>query len=138
MSIHDLAMISTDLGLEETLGTNGRMSSLWASVRRLLSSRSTYLMPLAAATVGQTTDSPNLIRHEKYWLDDGSIIIRSRHNIYKVHRTLLQRHSNLFPAFNIGGDAQKIDGLEVLRIQEELNVDSADVEALLEYLYHDA
>ena len=100
-------------------------------------------MALAAATVNsppvdKIAGGPQAKRHDKYWLDDGSMILRSQDILYKVHRTLLHRHSNLFRALSSCGHAQIIDGVEVTTIPEELNVNSADVEALLEHLYHDA
>ncbi|KAJ8472470.1 hypothetical protein ONZ51_g8496 [Trametes cubensis] len=90
----------------------------------------------------QTTQF-TLRRHARYWLDDGSLIVRAQDDIYKVHRTLLHRHSkvlaSLSPAEDDSGEGRRtVDGLVVVHIPDELEVRSEDFEALLEHLYHDA
>ena len=85
---------------------------------------------------------PKLRRHSKYWLDDGSLILQTHDsNLYKVHRTLLDRHSRLLATLHQSEGLEKernlVDGLVVLRIPEELEVGSGDLEVLLEHLYHD-
>ncbi|OSD08239.1 hypothetical protein PYCCODRAFT_1429301 [Trametes coccinea BRFM310] len=96
-------------------------------------------------TNGADTQStyPTLRRHARYWLDDGSLIVRAQDDIYKVHRTLLDRHSKILaslrPSSNDTNNNQQIvDGLVVVHIPDELEVRSEDFEALLEHLYHDA
>lgn len=86
-----------------------------------------------------------LRRHPKYWLDDGSLIVRTQNDMYKVHRTLLHRHSSVLSS--LAGSASQpqnrickqtaIDGCPIVHVPDELGVDSADFEALLEHLYHD-
>ena len=78
--------------------------------------------------------------HEKYWLEDGSLVLRSQATLYKVHRTLLHRHSpvlaSLGPAAN-GTKAGSLDGVAAVTIPEERGVKDADFDVLLEHLYHD-
>ena len=82
-----------------------------------------------------------LRRHAKYWLDDGSLILQTHDSLYKVHRTLLERHSRLLASLHTPGDVEEkgklVEGLIVVRVPDELEVRSADLEILLEYLYHD-
>ena len=84
---------------------------------------------------------PKLRRHSKYWLDDGSLILQTRDSLYKVHRTLLDRHSRLLATIHrsdgVGKGSHLVDGLVVIQIPEELEVNSGDLEILLEHLYHD-
>ncbi|KAI9065077.1 hypothetical protein FKP32DRAFT_1665636 [Trametes sanguinea] len=89
------------------------------------------------------TSYPTLRRHARYWLDDGSLVVRAQDDIYKVHRTLLDRHSKVLASLSPskdGSDENKdaVDGLIVVHIPDELEVRSEDFEALLEHLYHDA
>ncbi|CDO70332.1 hypothetical protein BN946_scf184843.g21 [Trametes cinnabarina] len=86
---------------------------------------------------------PTLRRHARYWLDDGSLVVRAQNDIYKVHRTLLDRHSKVLATLGPsteGPDESKktVDGLVVMHIPDELEVRSEDFEALLEHIYHDA
>ncbi|KAI0353228.1 hypothetical protein OH77DRAFT_1407452 [Trametes cingulata] len=91
---------------------------------------------------------PALRRHARYWLDDGSLVVRAQDDVYKVHRTLLHRHSKVLAALppsssadanaEEAGESGKADGLVVVHIPDELEVKSEDFEALLEHLYHDA
>ncbi|OBZ69284.1 hypothetical protein A0H81_10882 [Grifola frondosa] len=78
-------------------------------------------------------------RHPRYWLEDGSLVIRSQNDLFKVHRTLLHRHSPVLSSLH-GKDptTSEIDGCPVVHISEDLDVQSEDLEALLEHLYHDA
>ncbi|KAI0697299.1 hypothetical protein C8T65DRAFT_26069 [Cerioporus squamosus] len=98
-----------------------------------------------SSTVSERTDdnvmNPKLRKHEKFWLDDGSIVLRAQDDLYKVHRSLLHRHSktlaSLQPLHGEHAVRDTVDGLEVVHIPDELGVRSADFEALLEHLYHD-
>lgn len=77
-----------------------------------------------------------LRRHPRYWLEDGSLILRTQNDIFKVHRTLLSRHS---PVLSSLSDKASVgaEGCPMVHIPDETGVASADLEALLEYLYHD-
>ena len=81
-----------------------------------------------------------LRRHPRYWLDDGSLVVRTQDELFKVHRTLLQRHSPVLASLAdnaLKDDTARADGCPVVHLPPELGVDSADFEALLEHLYHD-
>ena len=43
-------------------------------------------------------DKGNLppVRSTSYWFDDGSVIIQAENTQYRIHRSLLSRHSNVF------------------------------------------
>jgi hypothetical protein len=36
------------------------------------------------------------VQSTSYWFDDGSVIIQAENTQYRVHRSLLSRHSNIF------------------------------------------
>ncbi|KAH9917579.1 uncharacterized protein B0H18DRAFT_1033756, partial [Fomitopsis serialis] len=85
-------------------------------------------------------DAAKLRRHPKYWLEDGSLVVRTQGDLFKVHRTLLQRHSPVVSSLaeNASRDeAARTDGCPTLHVPDELGVESADFETLLEHLYHD-
>ena len=116
------------------------MTSISSSLWRTLTRRA--LPSLAAMTLSTSTEhdtNPKLRRHHKYWLDDGSLILRAQNDLYKVHRTLLERHSRLLATLHSpdGDRGKSVEGLAVVHLPEELEVRSGDVEILLEYLYHD-
>ena len=118
------------------------MTSISSSLWRTLTRRA--LPSLAAMTLSTSTEhdtNPKLRRHHKYWLDDGSLILRAQNDLYKVHRTLLERHSRLLSAIHASTDPDKasnaVDGMTVTSVPDELGVASTDVEILLEHLYHD-
>ena len=80
------------------------------------------------------------VRHPIFWFDDGSIVVRVQDYLFKVHRSLLSRHSNFF------AQSQSIASTSDLRedlaancgyIVVERHVLVQDVEVLLEHLYHD-
>ncbi|KAH9851060.1 hypothetical protein C2E23DRAFT_886809 [Lenzites betulinus] len=100
-------------------------------------------LTLTVSTSDET--QPAIRRHARYWLEDGSLVVRSQDHFYKVHRTMLQRHStvlgSLSPSAAADGSestAKTVDGLVVVHIPDKLQVRSEDFEALLEHLYHDA
>ena len=83
--------------------------------------------------------------HPKFWLDDGSLLLIVGNDLFKVHRTLLYRHSRVLPTWpgsydltdHHGIDNSEIDGCAIVSIPEDTNTKADDVEALLEHLYHD-
>jgi hypothetical protein len=42
------------------------------------------------------TDPASAIRHESLWFDDGSIVLCVEHTLFRVHRTILCKHSEIF------------------------------------------
>lgn len=112
--------------------------------------RSEFLSAMSALTLTVSTSTststantdrqPEIRRHARYWLEDGSLVVRAQDDYYKVHRTLLHRHSEVLAALGPSptDDGRTVDGLVVVHIPDALEVRSADFEALLEHLYHDA
>jgi hypothetical protein len=97
-----------------------------------------------------------LQRHPIFWFDDGSLILRVHNQLFKVHRTLLSRHSRLLSALtarsaeagviaisvsggshaSLDGDVDH-DGLRYSFVDSGKQILVEDVEALLEHIYHD-
>ena len=79
-------------------------------------------------------------RHDKFWLEDGSVVVQSSSFMVNIHRTLLLRHSNaassLIPS-KFHARNEGLHGMELLEIPPERGVADGDFETLLEYLYHD-
>lgn len=88
-------------------------------------------------------------RHPIYWLDDGSLILDVAAYRFKVHHTLVSRHSRFFSALSadqVAAETQ-VNGSEDLSTRDsssmqitldsEKKVRAEDVEALLQHLYHD-
>lgn len=78
--------------------------------------------------------------HPKLWFEDGSLLLRAQDDLYKVHRTLLHRHSSILPSLTSsidrhGDSASTSDGTPIVDVPE--GVQSGDLEMLLEHLYHD-
>ena len=90
--------------------------------------------------------------HPVYWLDDGSLVLDVEVQRFKVHRTLLSRHSRFFASLSsapheISGSDLTVDGspavvrtkeLDHIVLEQTKEVKAEDVEALLQHLYHDA
>lgn len=117
------------------------MSSILGFIRRRLLAPTLATVPSMTVVV-DSESSPELRRHDKYWLDDGSVVLRAQNDLYKVHRTLLYRHSRTLASLSStdvpAEGANTVEGLPVVYIPDNLGVRSRDVEALLEHLYHDA
>ena len=88
--------------------------------------------------------------HPVYWLDDGSLVLDVEVQRFKVHRTLLSRHSRFFASLSSASHEISSNGLTngsstVVKTQEfdhivleqRKEVRAEDVEALLQHLYHD-
>ncbi|KAI0672630.1 hypothetical protein C8Q78DRAFT_1020489 [Trametes maxima] len=131
--------------------SSSSIAGFWSALRRVLFARAVPAMSALTLTVATTdadsqdtrSSAPALRRHARYWLDDGSLIVRAQDDIYKVHRTFLHRHSKVLASLSPSVDAsveheKTVDGLVVVHIPDELEVRSEDFEALLEHLYHDA
>jgi len=86
----------------------------------------------------------SLIRHPIFWFDDGSVVVRIQDRLFKLHRSLLSRHSNFFaqyPAINrVPKEAIREDWKaddDYIDVDRDRHVLAEDVEVLLEHLYHD-
>ena len=98
---------------------------------------------MANDTIGRMTYRP----HSQYWFEDGSLILLSYHNLYKVHKTLLLRHSPTLTKWISQGHLaipmvddyllpQSAGSIHV-KIPDDIRLRNEDLEALLEHLYHD-
>ncbi|TFK32821.1 hypothetical protein BDQ12DRAFT_691944 [Crucibulum laeve] len=94
-------------------------------------------------------------KHPMYWFDDGSIIIRVENTLFKLHLTLISRHSAYFSAyttahlfsrgeaptglklFNQCDDEIESSGYLFIDTEHSRGVVAADMVVLLEHLYHD-
>jgi hypothetical protein len=84
-------------------------------------------------------------RHPIYWFDDGSLILDVATYRFKVHHTLVSRHSRFFSALSANQVAAetRVRKSEDSSIRDSsaveitLKVRAEDVEALLQHLYHD-
>ncbi|OCH92256.1 hypothetical protein OBBRIDRAFT_751737 [Obba rivulosa] len=115
--------------------------ALWRrSLPRYLAALSSFS---AADMVDNNSDgavpNSNLRRHRKFWLDDGSLIVRAQDDLYKVHRTLLTRHSSRLASLVDGTphDTSDTAVCPTVHIPEGVGLESTNFEALLEHLYHD-
>ncbi|KAF8163790.1 hypothetical protein B0H34DRAFT_781365 [Crassisporium funariophilum] len=104
-------------------------------------------------------DTKKIVReHPIYWFEDGSLILDVEVQRFKVHRTLLSRHSRYFAAVPRKQAAQsqsvvanepspgitiprtqRVGTAEVdyVKLEPKQQVSATDVEALLQHLYHD-
>ncbi|KAJ7650166.1 hypothetical protein FB45DRAFT_11170 [Roridomyces roridus] len=71
--------------------------------------------------------SSTATQHPVFWFEDGSLSIQIESTIFKIHRTLLNRHS---PFLSTNND-------DLLKIDSSRGVSVRDFEILLEHLYHD-
>lgn len=94
-------------------------------------------------------ESVHYQRHPTYFLDDGSLLIACGTMIYRIHKTLITRHSRAMQELINNGDndpshvavAADIvpDGsAPVCTIPAEMVLGNGDFDALLGHLYHDA
>lgn len=87
-------------------------------------------------------------RHPKYYLEDGSLLILCGTTLYRVHKTLLLRHSGTLKSL-IDQNPIHISASEAVMHSMEHGSQSScsmpasialrndDLEALLEHVYHD-
>lgn len=82
-----------------------------------------------------------------YWLEDGSLILLSHRDLYKVHKTLLFRNSptlatwisqfhDVLPTIHQHFIPQ-FAGCTFVKVPDDIGLRNEDLEALLEHLYHD-
>jgi hypothetical protein len=84
-------------------------------------------------------------RHPHFWFDDGSLFLSIGNDLFKVHRTLLYRHSRVLPTWpgsydlaDFGINTAGMDGCAIVAVPEDTHATAEDVEALLEHIYHDS
>lgn len=83
------------------------------------------------------TDAGELERHPLLWYDDGNIVLRAQNTAFRVHRSLLGRHSPVFKdlfAFAQPSADDEIDGVPVVELHDS-HFELAD---FLDVLYNGA
>ena len=107
-------------------------------------------MPVDHTT--ESTDGPPVVirNHPIYYFDDGSLILDIDTQRFKIHRSLLARHSGFFcrsadmlsnsemiPSSSTSGLLGLLDGVPRIVLGHSRPVRPEDVEALLQHFYHD-
>ena len=112
----------------------------------------TYVKTPIGSSRGTEVQEESIIQnHPIYWLDDGSLVLDVEVQRFKIHRTLLSRHSRFFASFSsephkISGSGLSTSGsptvvqtqqFDHIVLERRKEVRAEDVEALLQHLYHD-
>ena len=106
---------------------------------------------IAMKTSIEVQEESIIQNHPVYWLDDGSLVLDVEVQRFKVHRTLLSRHSRFFASlfstpheisgsgFTPSGSPTVVQTQEFdhIILEQRKEVRAEDVEALLQHLYHD-
>jgi hypothetical protein len=95
-----------------------------------------------------TTEEVVIRNHPIYWFEDGSLVLDVEVQRFKVHHSLLSRHSKFFSALT--PNVQDVDesttilnhnqhqaGARHVVLEPKRQVKARDVEALLGHFYHD-
>ena len=86
-------------------------------------------------------------RSDRFWFYDGSVLVSLAPLVYKVHKSILDRHSSKFTLWllDVGDPAalalsKTIDdaGSPVIVIPGHMDISVEDFETLLAHLYHDS
>ncbi|KAJ6519041.1 hypothetical protein C8R45DRAFT_809050 [Mycena sanguinolenta] len=75
-----------------------------------------------------------LKKHSEFWLSDGSVVLQAGNTLFRVHWSVLARHSSVFSDMQElpqPSDEPTVDGCPVLKLPD----DPKDVEFLLKGLY---
>jgi len=73
------------------------------------------------ASSAETPPTLDLKRHEEFWLYDGSIVLAVEDTLFRVHKTILANHSEVFAdLFTVPQPAGEdmIDGCHVVRLYD--------------------
>lgn len=113
----------------------------------------TYLVnnPTGSTNVSEVKEESIIRNHPIYWFDDGSLVLNVDIQRFKLHRTLLARHSRFFASCCSTPREVSISGLTTsgsltlvqtqefdhALLKQRKEVRAEDVEALLQHLYHD-
>jgi hypothetical protein len=89
-----------------------------------------------------------LQRSDRFWFDDGSVLVSLVPSVYKIHKSILDRHSIKFASWLLDAanpaarallraldDAEKIP---IIAIPGDQGIAVEDFETLLAHLYHDS
>ncbi|KAH9981378.1 hypothetical protein BGW80DRAFT_1269940 [Lactifluus volemus] len=86
-------------------------------------------------------------RSHRFWFDDGSVLVSLVPSVYKVHKSILDRHSTKFaswlldatdPAALTLSRALNHAKIQVIAIPGDQHIATEDFETLLAHLYHDS
>jgi len=89
--------------------------------------------PAEFGTIGAPSVDAVVQNHDIYWFDDGSLVFEIPDvRRFKIHLTLLSRHSRFFAALSTVNDPDANNHV-ILNHQIRLQ----DVEVLLQHMYHD-
>jgi hypothetical protein len=87
------------------------------------------------AMVAHTYDWSTGRRHPTYWLEDGSVLINVEDVLFRVHKTLLHRHSRVLNLWT--STIPESSDVDIVHVPDEIGMSAEDFVALLEHLYHD-
>jgi hypothetical protein len=77
----------------------------------------------------------NLAKYDDFWFEDGSVVIVAQDKHFRVHQSILSRHSEVFAdMFSIPQPPtqETLDGCPILKLNDELY----DLVDLMKVLYH--
>lgn len=86
-----------------------------------------------------------LRKHPVYWFDDGLLVLHIQNTLFRVHLSLLKRHSPYLASLETTNPVIKpipiinesSTPVMYVTLGPDRPVNSRDVEALLEHMYHD-
>ncbi|KAN0123942.1 hypothetical protein V8E52_002432 [Russula decolorans] len=96
-------------------------------------------------TLPNGSQSPR--RSDRFWFNDGSALVSLAPSVYKIHKSILDRHTTKFASWLLDATdpaalvlSKAIDdvGTPIIVIPVELGITIEDFEMLLAYLYHDS
>jgi hypothetical protein len=98
-------------------------------------------------TLANGTESQPPRKSNRFWFDDGSILVSLAPVVYKLHKSILDRLSKKFALWLLGamdpaalalsraiGHSQ----MPIIAIPGQLDIAIGDFETLLAHLYHDS
>lgn len=83
-------------------------------------------------------------RSNRFWFEDGTVLVSLVPSVYKVHRSILDRHSTKFAQWLLDATDSAVpallkvvgeSGKPIMAVPGELGVTIEDFEALLAHLY---
>jgi len=90
-------------------------------------------------------DSQPSQRSDRFWFDDGTVLVSLVPSVYRVHKSILDQRSTKFASWVLdaqGPSALALSkavgdhGTPIIAIPGELSITAEDFEALLAHLYH--
>ncbi|KAH9966578.1 hypothetical protein BC827DRAFT_1264543 [Russula dissimulans] len=92
-------------------------------------------------------DSQPSQRSDRFWFEDGTVLVNLVPSVYRVHKSILDQHSTKFASWVLDAkDPSALalsktfgdHGTPIIAIPGELGIRAEDFEALLDRLYHDS